>query len=150
MQQQPPSRPDGAIPWVWLACAAFIAAFRGHFFGGGDGQGEAVAPELGPILRVRSASWVSGWLGGWAGLRVDPRTQGLKNDDVGLTHFITIYTYAPTNQSTTTKKATGVPLEEFVGHLALLAQRLPSLQQQQQGEDGGAAQAVVEAAQHLR
>lgn len=53
-----------------------------------------------------------------------------------------------------TPQATGVDVEEFVAHLSLLAQRLPSLQQQakpqaqSQGQEG--ALVVAEAAQHLR
>lgn len=134
-------------------------------------------------MRFFWVGWVGGgWIGFWFSgeltkarkfiqgkrlhVMIDTTTRILYN----ITH-----THINTHIPFLNQQATGVPLEEFVGHLALLAQRLPSLaqpqgqqppqpkrsspqqQKQEQGqeqEDGGAAAAasvaVVEAAQHLR
>lgn len=47
----PDTQRPGPVPWVWIACSAFVAAVRACFVVK-EGKGEGAVPEMGPILEV--------------------------------------------------------------------------------------------------
>lgn len=50
----PDTQRPSPVPWVWIACSAFVAAVRACYVvkEGKGKEGEGAVPEMGPILEV--------------------------------------------------------------------------------------------------